>query len=218
MNLSLSHSLSHTLSLSLSLTHSHTHTHTLSLSLSLQTQGAMEKVQEQREEIQKMVDAILVRQGSPSFIHQLRSLLEQIEAFLRRIHVSSTPYPILHISYLKLHTPYSTLHTPYSTPHTPYSTANTIILHILTTHTPCCCYRCSIQSYPILSYCHTLIPPFQLTEEVLQQKAQWPAQLVRPYPLPNIAINLSLSLSVFIVVSHHLAVGQYTHHSIDMYW
>jgi hypothetical protein len=53
-----------------------------------ETQGAVEKVQEQREEIQRMVDAILVRQGSPSFIHQLKSLLEQIEAFLRRVNLT----------------------------------------------------------------------------------------------------------------------------------
>jgi hypothetical protein len=53
-----------------------------------ETQGAVEKVQEQREEIQKMVDAILVRQGSPSFVHQLRRLLEQVEAFLRRINIT----------------------------------------------------------------------------------------------------------------------------------
>ena len=36
-----------------------------------------------------MMDAIYIRQGSPSFVHQLRGLLEQIDAFLRRVHVSS---------------------------------------------------------------------------------------------------------------------------------
>ena len=90
-----------------------------------QTQGAVEKVQEQREEIQRMIDAILVMQGSPSFIHQLKSLMEQTEAFLRRINVSSI-----------LHTVYSILHC---TCMPSYSILHVIILDVLTSpflHTP----------------------------------------------------------------------------------
>ena len=126
-----------------------------------QTQGAVEKVQEQREEIQRMIDAILVMQGSPSFIHQLKSLMEQTEAFLRRINVSSilhTVYSILHCTCMPsysilhviiLHTPcYHTRCTHISIPpyssvlachHTPYSILHVIILDVLTSpflHTP----------------------------------------------------------------------------------
>ena len=58
----------------------------------------MERVQEKREEINAMIDALYVRQGSPSFVHQLRSLLQQVEDFLRKIgvsivsHTPSIPY------------------------------------------------------------------------------------------------------------------------------
>ena len=176
----------------------------------------MEKVQEQREEIQKMVDAILVRQGSPSFIHQLRSLLEQIEAFLRRIHVSSTPYSTLH-------TPYSIFHTSYSTPHTPYSTANTVILHILTTYSMLLLPMLhTVISHTVMpSYCHTLIPHSPIPADRGGPAAEGSVASTVGKTLPSTKYShqpLSLSLSVFIVVSHHLAVGQYTHHSIDMYW
>jgi hypothetical protein len=53
-----------------------------------ETQSAAEKVQENREEIQKMSDAVYVRNGSPSLIHQLRGLLQQVDDFLRRINIA----------------------------------------------------------------------------------------------------------------------------------
>ena len=62
--------------------------HTPSPSPHIQAQEATEKVEEQREMIRKMADALYVREGSPSFIHQLKSLLQQVDDFLRKVNVS----------------------------------------------------------------------------------------------------------------------------------
>ena len=65
------------------------------------------------------------------------------------------------------YTPYCVLHTP-------------LYLHAIILHTPCYHTPYSMLSYSMYSHLHSSI--LQLTEEILQQKAQWPAQLVSPSP------------------------------------
>ena len=56
----------------------------------------MERVEERKEEIRKMIDALYVREGSPSFVHQLKALLLQVEEFLRKINVRQLIHSFCH--------------------------------------------------------------------------------------------------------------------------
>ena len=72
----------------------------------------MERVSEQMEEIRKVADMVYVREGSPSFVHQLKSLLLTVDEFLRKINVRSpVPHSRVPIHPYHIH-PYT--HTTYT--------------------------------------------------------------------------------------------------------
>ena len=69
----------------LSLLHTHTHTP------SLQIEGISSQLELHREEANKLAEILRNCAGTHSFVHQLKSLLAQVDSFLAKCNVSHAP-------------------------------------------------------------------------------------------------------------------------------